>query len=67
MMVKINGRPETLPQKVLTLEELVAGMGLNPERLVIEHNLEIVPREAWPGIRIQGNDNIEIVSFVGGG
>lgn len=67
MVLKINGKAEILPGKMLTLEELVAGMGLKPERIVIELNLKIVPRESWPGVRIQDNDSIEIVSFVGGG
>jgi sulfur carrier protein len=49
------------------LHELITGKGLIPERVVIEVNLEIIPRERWPSISVREDDQIEIVSFVGGG
>lgn len=66
MIIKINGKEEVIENK-LNLLELVKSRGLSPERIVIEHNLCIVPKEKWSGIILEDSDKIEIVSFVGGG
>lgn len=66
MNLKINGKDiSTGAQK--TLEELISEKGLHPEKIVVEHNLRIVPREEWPKTALNNNDTVEIVSFVGGG
>lgn len=67
MLIRINGKPATMPDSKMTLEELVAGRGLSPERIVVELNLQIVPRAQWSLTIVQDNDQVEIVSFVGGG
>lgn len=67
MKVRINGKEEILPDKVMTLQELVVDRGLIPERVVIEVNLQVIPSEYWPTVRLREEDHIEIVSFVGGG
>lgn len=67
MTIRINGKDEILPETALNLRELVIRMGLVPERVVIEHNFRVVPREDWPLICLRDKDHIEIVSFVGGG
>ena len=66
MNVKINGKQELL-EGADNLFNLVEKGGLNIERIVIEHNYEVIPREKWPAVMLNENDNIEIVSFVGGG
>lgn len=66
MVIKINGKTESV-EKSYTITELVSKKGLSPEKIVIEHNLRIVPRGEWDGIAVKENDVIEIVSFVGGG
>ncbi|OPY85163.1 MAG: Sulfur carrier protein ThiS [Syntrophus sp. PtaU1.Bin208] len=67
MRVRINGREENLPEGLVSLQELVENRGLVPERVVVEVNLRILPREEWPTVRLREEDSIEIVSFVGGG
>jgi len=67
MNVRINGKEESLTDRVMTLQELVINRGLMPERVVIEVNLQVIPRENWPTVRLRDEDHIEIVSFVGGG
>jgi thiamine biosynthesis protein ThiS len=37
------------------------------DRVAVERNREIVPRDQWAGTTLQAGDNIEIVQFVGGG
>jgi len=66
MIIKINGKDETI-EKTSSLAELVMNKKLSPEKIVIEHNLRIVPKDKWSNVVLQENDQIEIVSFVGGG
>lgn len=41
--------------------------GFEPERVVVERNLEIVPKEQLAQVVIQDEDVIEVLRFVGGG
>jgi thiamine biosynthesis protein ThiS len=66
MKIRLNGKPELCTGEG-TLSELITCRGLVPERIVIEHNERIVPREEWASLRLSENDSVEIVSFVGGG
>ncbi len=66
MLLNINGKPEEVKIKS-NLAELILSKGLCAEKVVIEHNLRIVPRQEWNKVFLGENDNIEIVSFVGGG
>ena len=51
----------------MTLLELICSLGLAPQRLAIEHNLQIVKRERWADGSLSEGDKVEIVHFVGGG
>lgn len=66
MQVRINGTPAALEEAV-NLEQLIIGRGLIPERVVVELNLQIIPRNQWRTVILKDDDAIEIVSFVGGG
>jgi thiazole synthase len=46
---------------------LIADVGLNPQRVAVERNLEIVPRSTFGEIMVEDGDAYEIVHFVGGG
>ena len=50
-----------------TLSALVAHLGMKPDRVAIELNREIVPRDQWPQTALHEGDRLEIVHFVGGG
>jgi sulfur carrier protein len=65
MNLIING--ETQPSSAATLGALVESLGMKPDRVAIELNREIVPREKWPQTPLQEGDRLEIVHFVGGG
>lgn len=67
MNVRINGVNVVLFQETMNLHELVIERGLIPERVVMEVNLEVIPREKWTTVFVREHDQIEIVSFVGGG
>lgn len=66
MIIRINGKEEPV-DKAINIGDIVSQKKLIPDHVVIEHNLKIVPREEWHEIQLKENDNIEIVSFVGGG
>ena len=66
MKIKINGKEEAVDKKK-NIAELISGRGLSSDRIVVEHNFRIVPKETWHTIELNEDDNVEIVSFVGGG
>lgn len=66
MKVYINGN-EIDVLKQLSVEDLIAERCLNPDTIVVEHNLSILPKEKWPEVMLKAEDKLEIVSFVGGG
>ena len=67
MRIRVNGLEEVISEKMMTLQELVINRGLSPKQVIVEVNLQIIPREQWPQITLQDKDSIEIISFVGGG
>lgn len=50
-----------------TVTDLLQEMSLDPGRVAIERNLEILSRADWQKTTIQAGDRYEIVQFVGGG
>jgi sulfur carrier protein len=66
MLININGKSEEVKIE-LNLAEIILSKSLCAEKVVIEHNLRIVPKDEWENTHLQENDRIEIVSFVGGG
>ena len=51
----------------LTLAQLATELGLVPEKVAVERNLEVVPRSTLTQVCVEDGDDIEIVHFVGGG
>ncbi|MFN3514637.1 MAG: sulfur carrier protein ThiS [Phenylobacterium sp.] len=66
MILTINGEPRTFGP-LSDLAALVAALGLDPRKVAVERNLEIVPRSAYAATALADGDRIEIVQFVGGG
>lgn len=66
MNVKINGKDESINQGQ-TLSELLVERGLVPANVVVERNKNIVARGAFEETRLGEGDQLEILSFVGGG
>lgn len=62
----INQNPHTLPDP-LTVAQLVQHLKLNPERIAVEVNRDVVPRAAHGSHRLADGDAVEIVTLVGGG
>ncbi len=64
--VVINGEHRRMPAGS-TLAQLIAEIGLDPLRVAVERNLEIVPRSTFDTLIVEDGDDYEIVHFVGGG
>ena len=66
MQVTINGESRDLSQPI-TLERLLDDLGIDPRKVAIERNLEIVPKSAYGVVTVGDGDRLEIVHFIGGG
>ena len=66
MQLIINGQPQTV-QEGLSLSDLISQLNMKAERVAVERNGVIVPRNDWPQTALQNGDRLEIVHFVGGG
>jgi thiamine biosynthesis protein ThiS len=66
MLLHINGEQRDFPDG-LTVAALVAQLGMKPDRVAVELNLEIVPRAQWETTQLKTGDKLEVVHFVGGG
>jgi len=50
-----------------TLTDLIAELGMKPDRVAVELNRELIRRDRWPETKLCDGDRLEIVHFVGGG
>jgi thiamine biosynthesis protein ThiS len=65
----LNGQARTFAtlQEASTLDRLIVELGLQSDRVAVEHNGEIVARSSWPETQLTNSDRLEVVHFVGGG
>ena len=66
MRITLNGETKEIEEGT-TLLALVEQLKLAPERLAVEHNLDVVRRDEWQRVKLSDGDRVEIVHFVGGG
>ena len=66
MKIVLNGEPYEIAGP-MTLTALLARLNIDPRRVAVEHNLDVVKRSTYDSTEIQEGDQIEIVNFVGGG
>ncbi|MBI0474003.1 sulfur carrier protein ThiS [Sphingomonas sp. MA1305] len=64
--ITVNGEHKRVPAG-LSLAKLASELGLVPEKVAVERNLEVVPRSTLAEVCVEDGDDIEIVHFVGGG
>jgi thiazole synthase len=63
--IHVNGEHRRVRQG-MTIAQLASEMGLVPEKVAVERNLEIVPRSTLAQVLVEDGDELEIVHFVGG-
>src|SRR6185503_7556014 len=64
--ITLNGERNSLP-KPLTIQELIERNGLDPRKVAVEVNREVVPKARHREHQLQAGDAVEIVTLVGGG
>ncbi|GGB31742.1 thiazole synthase [Sphingomonas metalli] len=64
--ITVNGEHKRVAAG-LSLAQLASELGLVPEKVAVERNLEVVPRSTLAEVQVEDGDDIEIVHFVGGG
>jgi sulfur carrier protein len=69
MKLHINGEEReygSVPAP-FTLAALVESLGMKADRVAVELNRDIVPRDRWTETKLNDGDRLEVVHFVGGG
>lgn len=66
MDITVNGEEKRL-EGPMTVAGLLAALALEPKKIAVERNLEIVPKSQFDATALNDGDKIEIVQFVGGG
>jgi thiazole synthase len=64
--IRVNGQHRRVP-KGISIADLALELGLEPAKVAVERNLEIVPRSTLRDVPVEDGDDYEIVTFVGGG
>jgi thiazole synthase len=66
LRLTVNGENRTAAPGT-TVSALLAGMGVDPARVAVERNQDVIPRKTWTDATLADGDRIEIVAFIGGG
>ncbi len=66
MQIIVNGDSKEVPEG-LTVIALLEHLHLRADRVAIELNSGILPKDRWPETRLHAGDRFEIVQLVGGG
>ena len=66
LRLRLNGEAREFPSP-LTVEGLLRSLALDPAKVAVERNLEIVPRSIYGAVGLAEGDRLEIVHFIGGG
>lgn len=66
MEILINGEQKRF-EAPINVAGLLTILELEPKKIAVERNLEIVPKSLYDATALADGDRIEIVQFVGGG
>lgn len=64
--ITVNGEQKDVPEG-LNIPRLLEQLGIRSDRVAIERNLNILPKDRWLETVVASGDSYEIVHFVGGG
>ena len=62
----LNGKTVDLKEEI-SVEQLLKDYDLNPQKVVVEVNMEILDEEVYSTYLLKNEDTVEVISFVGGG
>ena len=66
MQIILNGEKKDVPDD-LTIIGLLKHLKIQPQRVAVELNLDIVKKDQYAATTIKNGDSLEVVSFMGGG
>jgi len=66
IQVVVNGKPHDVPEGA-NITSLLQILEIDPSRVAVELNREIVRKPEWESAALNNGARIEIVWFVGGG
>jgi sulfur carrier protein len=66
MKIIVNGSVEIVNENS-TIYDLIIGKRLNPDKIVVEYNSDIIQSDDYKTVILKKNDELEILNFVGGG
>ena len=66
LTVRVNGEQRRI-RGGASLSEMLKELGIDPLRVAVERNLEVVPRSTLGEVLVEDGDQYEVVHFVGGG
>ena len=66
MQITLNGERFELDAP-MSVTALLAKLEIDPRRVAVEHNLDIIKRHRFAEVVVGEGDKVEIVNFVGGG
>ena len=64
--VEVNGEARTV-SPAGSIVDMLREIGVDPAKVAVERNLEVVPRSTLADVEVRDGDSFEIVHFVGGG
>jgi len=64
--IEVNGSKRQI-NAGSTVLSLLNELGITPEKVAVEHNMDILARDRFGDTAITDGDKIEIIQFVGGG
>jgi len=66
IQVVLNGEPRSIPAG-LTVDRLLVFLEMDPSRVAVELDREIVRKPDWVAAEVRDGAQLEVVWFVGGG
>ena len=65
MNITVNGEAAAIDP--LSVQEYLVSLGIDPRRVAVELNRDILPKAQYQTTLLKEGDTLEIVHFVGGG
>ncbi len=67
MKIKVNGEEKVFDKDSMTISELVKTLGIKAPNFAVAVGMDVIPKSEYETYKIKDGDNVEIVTFVGGG
>lgn len=64
--IRLNGKVRDVADGI-TVRRLLDQLGLEPLRVAVQRNLDIIKRDRYEEVVLQPGDTIEILTFMAGG